>query len=57
MGVELLDAGELHDGGADVAEALAGEVGAGDVLHEGGKVDAGVLLGVAVRRCCGKGEG
>ncbi len=48
VGVELLDASELHDGRADVAETLAGEVGAGNVLHEGGEIDARVLLSVAI---------
>lgn len=46
--LELLDARERHDGAADVAEALGGEVGARDVLYEGAEVDARVLLGVAV---------
>lgn len=48
VGVQLLDARELHNGRADVAEALAREVGASNVLHEGRKVDARVLLGVAI---------
>lgn len=47
--VQLLDARELHNGRADVAQALAREVRAGNVLHEGGEVDARVLLGVAIR--------
>lgn len=49
VGLQLFDGGELHDGGADVLEALLCEGGAGDVLEVGGEVDAGVLLRVAVR--------
>jgi hypothetical protein len=48
VGLELLHLGELHDGAADVPQTLGRQVGAGDVLDEGGEVDARVLLGVAV---------
>lgn len=47
---QLLDLGQLHDCSANVAEALGGEIGAGDVLLEGSEVNARVLLGEAV--CC-----
>lgn len=46
--LELLDLGELHDGTADVAQALGAEVRASYVLGEGAEVDAGILLGVPV---------
>lgn len=50
MGLELLNLCELHDGTANVAKTLFGELAAGDVFDKGGEVDAGVLAGVAV--CC-----
>lgn len=48
MSLELLNSGKAHDGCTDVLETLGREVGARDVLDEGGEVDAGVLLRVAV---------
>lgn len=48
VGLELLHLCEPHDGGADVAQAVGGEVRAGDVLLEGAEVDARVLLCEAV---------
>lgn len=48
VGLQLLHLGQLHDRPADVAETLRRQIRAGDVLDEGAKVDARVLLGVAV---------
>ena len=49
VGLELLHLCEPHDGGADVAQAVGGEVRAGDVLLEGAEVDTRVLLCEAIR--------
>lgn len=51
VGFQGLGLGELHDGVANVSQTLGRQVGAGDVLDEGGEVDSGVLLGKSVRSC------
>lgn len=48
MSLKFLDLGELHNCGPDIAQAVGGQVGAGDVLHEGTEVDARILLGESV---------
>ena len=53
MSVELFDLSQLHDRRTYVFQAIAGELGAGDVLGERAKVDARILPGIAVSRCDG----
>lgn len=49
--LELLYLGELHDGRADIGQALGRQLGASDVLDKGAEANARVLFCEAVGGC------
>lgn len=48
VSLQLLYLGQLHNGGADVAQSFAGQVGAGDVLEVRAQIDSRILLGKSI---------
>lgn len=50
MSIQLLYLRQLHHRSADVLQTLFRQLGAGDVLREGGEVDARVLFCVPISR-------